>query len=312
MFSYITNKINKNVCLIVSIVLLVYFIVIFFVYSLFLKKDFQEKAEHIGYKIVQQLSSHCEMIEETVKSSIFTSSPSEVNYSEIRTLLRTCISSNININNAFFYNATNDYFYTSISQKKLQEYIQLSRNSSESIKDNQWIIFTPSDGSNAMLLYSSKIMSGDTYLGQLVINTDIDVYLRNADIYNSSFLQDASIYISSTKHKYLEIYSPQSSSRDFLFQISDSKKKQSGNLTYDYSINDELYMQIQFSTKNIVKNSRPMLYFLCTLFLFSLSLCYYGIRNYTKKIDESLTQLAKRLDTLSTAEKKSRKENIDL
>lgn len=312
MFSYITNKINKNVCLVVSIVLLVYFIVIFCVYSLFLRKDFQEKSEHIGYKIAQQLSSHCEMIEETVKSSIFTSTPSEINYSEIRTLLRTCISSNININNAFFYNSTNDYFGTTINQKKLQEYIESSRNSSEAIKDNQWVIFTPSDGSSAMLLYSSKIMSGDTYLGQLVINTDIDVYLRNADIYNSSFLQDASIFIGSTKQKYLEIYSPQSSSRNFIFHVSDSKKKQNGSLTYDYSINDELYMQIQFSTKNIAKNSIPMLYFLCTLFLISLCLCYYGIRNYTKKMDASLTQLTKRLDVLSAAEKESRKENIDL
>ena len=48
MFSNITKKINKNVCLAVSLILTIYFVVIFFVYSFFLLNDFSQKSEHIG------------------------------------------------------------------------------------------------------------------------------------------------------------------------------------------------------------------------------------------------------------------------
>ena len=312
MFSNITKKINKNVCLAVSLILTIYFVVIFFVYSFFLLNDFSQKSEHIGRKISQHLTIHCENIKKSVNHSLQINAPEETSYPEIWELLRTCISTNINISSVFFFNDSVSYINANSNQSLIQEYIEFSREHPERLNDSCWNIFTPSESQTPLLCYCVKVTHNNDFLGYLVVTPNIDVYLRNADIFNSSFIQKASIFIGITGSiDCMNIYIPKYQKNNLKFQpiVSQTTNFSLATITLNFPVNEQLYLQMRFSLQNVINSTFPMLCFFIIQFLIILFLCFWGIRKYTSGIEQSLTHLTEQLNDLAESEKETWKEN---
>lgn len=315
MFSYITKKLNHSVCLIVGTILILYFLSIFFVYSLFLKNDFTEKSQNIGQKISNHLIMQCESIEDVVENCVYTASPTQLNYSEIVRLLKSCLSSNINISNAFFFNDTEYYYYSHFNTNTWNEYISLARSQYEQLSDTQWDIFTPTNSQTAILFYRYKVTWHEKTLGYLVIEPDIDAYLKNADIYNNNFIQNTAIFIGDYNKNCMNLYVPENNIYHLSFISASFHTKEVKTLlkvTINYPLNDYLYMQLQFSIQNVLNSTKLMFFVFCLLFLLIVVICWFGIHHYTQYIDHNLTNLAKQLDTMTKTEKESRKEKNHL
>ena len=85
--------------------------------------------------------------------SLQINAPEETSYPEIWELLRTCISTNINISSAFFFNDSVSYINANSNQSLIQEYIEFSREHPERLNDSCWNIFTPSESQTPLLCY---------------------------------------------------------------------------------------------------------------------------------------------------------------
>lgn len=311
MFSNITKKINKNVCFAVSLILIIYFVVIFFVYSFFLLNDFSQKSKHIGQEISQHLAIHCENIENSVNHSIQINAPEETSYLEIWELLRTCISSNININSAFFFNDDICYVNANSNKNLIHEYIEFSREHPTQLSETCWNIFTSSETQTPLLCYCVKVTHNNNFLGYLVVTPDIDIYLRNADIFNNAFVQNASIFIGNTESSdFVNIYS-ESSKNNFKFQpsIHQNTKLSLTTITFYFPVNEQFYLQMCFPLQSVINSTFFMLCFFIIQFFIILFLCFWGIHKYTNRIEQSLTHLAKQLNNLAESEKETWKEH---
>lgn len=308
MFTYITKKLNRNVCFVVAAILTIYFLAIFFVYSLFLRNDFLEKSQNIGQKISNHLSIQCENIETLVKNCVQTTVPSSINYSEVTRLMNNCLASNININHAFFFDKATHYSHSNYTSNILDQYVINMQLQYDTLSNEGWDIFNPENPLGTFLLYRYKVtfQNGDT--GYLVLVPDIDAYLRNADIYHNNFIHNATMFISNSQNEVFDLYIPDSSNINLKYATKPVTEHYLLKFTINYPLNESLYLQIHFSFHDVFISSLPMLYFFFVELLLVIGLCYWGIHRYTQFLNYTLTTLTQKLKHVAKTEKISREE----
>ena len=314
MFHRFRAKINYAVSIAASGMVLIYMIVIFLLYSGFLRQDYLQKVIHTGSILSQSIEAHLSNIEEAaLLFSVPSNEESEVFdfHTALYQAFRDMLSSNAELSSLIFVTESDSYYYytTDYARDGLEEVIsRIQENFHTGLPENSWQCISVKNASShsCELVYIHLVRDADDIpAGYLILFPSSSVFTESLEPLQAIYHDNLSAGLRFDDDSFLPIQSGQRavqsgfpealSFRMTEYSWSDSRfvyisiPLENFNLCFQASI----YLQPLFQKQLIIAAC------LLDIFLITLFCVIILIRIYTGNLVSRMEKLSQKLDDYS-------------